>query len=365
MPVHELRISEHAKAACDDVCRIAARSAKAQIVLILEYSGKEGATIHGTVGSNVRRLLGDATIPGLHHDERPMVIFDDLTHATWFRGHPLRAIVPYATSMAAVSIGMNEQKTAAALVVLNPHPHTFRDAATTALLSELSRITSFILSGESMSGATPVPRISQDDLRTCGDVTGFKEKGMQQGAGPISDCDPLASFLLRTLVHRRSLRSRKSTHFVALRGWKQSVKDTQIAALRSLKSQLPPIAIAAIAEEIATAAKELYAGMAFVAVVPVPCGSSGHERCLSMLLAENVAKLLNLRCCIALASAASPGASHPRKSARLSSFEVREEVLGQVLLIDDVATTGTHIELAMRALRKMGASPLAIVWIGG
>ena len=202
------------------------------------------------------------------------------------------------------------------------------------------------------------------EARNCGDSAGFQESRASDDTKPQVSQDPIATFLLKTLVPRRSLRSRKTAHYVALRSWKQSVKDTQIAALRSLKAQLQPTAVALIAEEIATAARELYGGMIFTCVVPVPCGSSGHPRCLSVLLAEHVAMLLGVPFRQVLTGAMSRGASHPRKNSALPQFQVHGEISGQVLVIDDVASTGTHIELAVRALRAKGASPLAIAWIG-
>jgi predicted amidophosphoribosyltransferase len=38
---------------------------------------------------------------------------------------------------------------------------------------------------------------------------------------------------------------------------------------------------------------------------------------------------------------------------------------GPVLLVDDVATSGRHIEEATELLRAKGASVLAVAWIGG
>jgi orotate phosphoribosyltransferase len=41
------------------------------------------------------------------------------------------------------------------------------------------------------------------------------------------------------------------------------------------------------------------------------------------------------------------------------------EVQGPVLLVDDVATSGQHIEEAAHLLREAGANVLAVAWIGG
>lgn len=364
MPDLTLRRGWHVKAACDDICRIAARATQAQIAVILEYSGPTGAMIWGAVGSNVEKLGGNAAIPELNHEERQFVAYDDLEHAPWFKNYPLHTILPYASGLVAVSIGTTERKISAALVVLNPHPLKSRNAGTAAELSELSRIAGFMLSSDRISEAKRLMRVPMSDIRCGGSPDGFQETTLSRDPGHASERDPLASFLFRTLISRRGLRSRKTVHYVTLRCWKQSVKDTQIAAFRFLKSQLPRAAVAAIAEELANATRELYAGLIFVAVVPVPCGSSGHEQCLSVLLAEEVARLLGIPCKQVLMVSTRPGVSHPRKSARLPKFTVHGEISGQVLLIDDVASTGTHIEHSVKALRASGATPLAIAWIG-
>lgn len=359
------RIDDSIKAACDDVCRIAARIVRSQVALIVEYESKRNAVIRGSIGSNAGRLGGNITIPGLHHEEQPLMICEDLARAGWFRDHPLRKLVPHASSLIASSIDTSSYGTSGALIVLNPHPLDARDAATAAALSELARIGGFILSCDRPRETSLLVQglLSGSEGRL--EAPGFHEAIAGYNGVPLPVDDPLATFLFRTLVSRRSLKSRKSAHYVTLRCWKKSVKDTQIAALRSLKSQPPPRAVVAIATEFATATQELYPGLEFSAVVPVPCGSSGHQRCLSFLLAEEISKTLGVPVRRALKSSVSSRVSHPKQSARLTKFEPGEAVSGQVLLIDDVATSGTHIELAVKALRSQGVTPIAIAWIGG
>jgi len=315
------------------------------------------------VGSNVERLIGNPTIPGLHHDERPLVVHDDLALAKWFQAHPLQTILPYANSLIAASINIADPGTTAALVVFNPLPSAIRDTGTAAALSELARVAGFLLSSDHAAHMTVGQDIRGAEAQSLGGL-GFQDTGVGDDGLLQTSRDPLASFLLRTLVLRRSLRSRKTTHYVTLRSWKKSVKDTQIAALRSLKAQVPEAAVAVIAVEIATAARELYAGVIFAGVIPIPCGNSGHARCLSVLLAQRVAVLLGVPFRDVLSGVVLVSASHPRKSAALPRYRVKEEVSGQVLVIDDVTSTGTHIEFAVKALRAKGGSPFAIAWIG-
>jgi hypothetical protein len=57
------------------------------------------------------------------------------------------------------------------------------------------------------------------------------------------------------------------------------------------------------------------------------------------------------------------GSSHPQRSARLGALVRRERPPGPVLLVDDPATTGLHVEQALGALRGEGVPALAMVWI--
>lgn len=83
-----------------------------------------------------------------------------------------------------------------------------------------------------------------------------------------------------------------------------------------------------------------------------------------MLLAEQVALNLNLAICDVLGGQGGTSGSTPRKSARLKPYETTSPPPDAVLLIDDVASSGRHLELAAAALREAGASVHAIAWIG-
>ena len=86
---------------------------------------------------------------------------------------------------------------------------------------------------------------------------------------------------------------------------------------------------------------------------------------MSVLLAEAIAEKLGAAFCnVIAADVVKKGASSPKKSAALPPFKFSGALLGPVLVVDDVATSGRHMELAQMALRVYGVPVLGMVWIG-
>ena len=59
------------------------------------------------------------------------------------------------------------------------------------------------------------------------------------------------------------------------------------------------------------------------------------------------------------------GVSHPKEFQNLPPLRWRVRPTGPVLLIDDVATSGWHIEEALNLLRQQAAPVTAMAWLGG
>ena len=172
----------------------------------------------------------------------------------------------------------------------------------------------------------------------------------------------VSDFLLETVIKRHRAINRRQTTYHAVATWRRSIKDSQIAALRVLKRDPSDYFVSSVATQIATMAKRLYQTV-FSTVVAVPCGSSG-EICFAELLAEQVALQLqrpyypsfcklNVR----------QGNSHPRKNIGRSPMQLIRAPPGPVLLLDDVATSGRHIDEAAEQLRSTGVAVFPIVWI--
>lgn len=98
----------------------------------------------------------------------------------------------------------------------------------------------------------------------------------------------------------------------------------------------------------------------------MPCGNSGTEECFGKKLARELASALGLPFAqIFEDRLVEGGSSHPQRYARLGPLVWRNRPTGSVLLVDDLATTGLHVEQALGALRGEGITALAMVWISG
>ena len=106
----------------------------------------------------------------------------------------------------------------------------------------------------------------------------------QPGTGkPV---EPSLAFLAETLVSRRAIRERKSVNYLTLRSWRQPIRDYQMKALKALKQNIPDEMPALVAAEIAAEVTNLLGVSAFKAIVPIPCGHSKSETCLSVEIAR-------------------------------------------------------------------------------
>ena len=337
----------------NDLCELAARAGQARAAVITRLD-REAHTIevlgrYGTVKSYAR----DTALPMLDPVTMPIIAVRDISMEPQFAGHPITTFTPAIRSLIAAilkSSGANERTT---LTVLNPDAGIFDNPDAFACLSKLIMVYRQLLNGMEAAEAGAV-----QSLLSSAQGPGFQDV-------PAPSVGPAAKFLLDTLLHKRSLRSRKAASFVSLRTWRKSIKEHQIAALVAVKQDPPPAFIGTAADEIVDAARHLYGEQTIKTVVPIPGGSSGAGVSFSVLLAQHVAKKLDCHYIQALAGApAEKGASHPKKSSRLMPYKIIQPVTGVTLIVDDVVTSGRHLELAQAALRTSGVACFAIAWIG-
>ncbi len=176
--------------------------------------------------------------------------------------------------------------------------------------------------------------------------------------------EPTLAFLDETLVRRRSIRTRHALSYITLRAWRRPIRDYQIKALKALKENIPEELPRFIAGELAEEARSLIGLTAFRAVVPVPCGHSAGP-CLSLEIARALAAEIGQPVVQAFVTRHRPGVSHPKENARRPPLALSRPVTEPLILVDDVATSGSHLEEAAQLLRPHCGVLLAIAWIGG
>jgi hypoxanthine-guanine phosphoribosyltransferase len=336
------------RAALDIICELAATSCKADISCIVRCTGKSGGEILGLRGSNVTILRGQVSLEALHKEYRPVVTFDSLDVQPWFQGHALRAIAPSARKMIAVAIPLDATESVYLSVLCKAGR---RDEWDVPNLSHLAMLASAMLNGPIESRTLIENRIGLAEKHP--------ELGRPQGE------EAILSFIAKTMLKRPALKARSGTSFAVVRRWKPQLKETQIAAVQALKISPNSIAAALAARDIVETLQNLFHSMKFSAVVPVPGGSSGMARSLSVQIGEQVAANLGLPFNDCLVGSDTHGSSHPHKSLKLKPYALKDECNGTVLLVDDIVTTGTHLLKASQALSNSGVASFAIAWIGG
>ncbi|MBC8037935.1 MAG: hypothetical protein H7X89_12045 [Rhizobiales bacterium] len=336
----------------DDLCELAARAGRARAALITRLDKTAGTLeVLGRYGT-VKTFEPEFELPLLDPVTKPIIAIRDVAREPAFVGHPISSFVPTIHSLIAAILSSHGSTERTTLKLLNPDTGIFDDLDAFACLSKLIMVYQQLMNYMELSDTSGTP------FALHGRAPGFHDSA-------AADVGPAAKFLLDTLFHRLSLRSRSAATFVSLRTWRKSIKTHQIAAFAAVKQSPPPGFVNLVADEIVTAARHLYGVQTVKTVVPIPGGSSGLQESFSVLLAKQVAKKLDCPCVQALAgSQTEGGASHPKKSSRLKPYQVIEPVTGITLIVDDVVTSGRHFELAQTALRNSGATCFAVAWIG-
>jgi predicted amidophosphoribosyltransferase len=194
--------------------------------------------------------------------------------------------------------------------------------------------------------------------------------GMAEGGNDIkallSDDLPTEAFLYETLVKKRALRSRGEMSFVTLRSWNKAIREYQIKALKAIKKCSTMKLASIAARECAVEIKSLVGTGTFKFIVPVPGGhSSPSSRCLSHDMAVALGAELDLPVINAFAHMELRGSSHPKQNLKREKMKLVQDVPGPAILIDDVATSGFHLEEAAQILKSRGVETFSMAWISG
>lgn len=281
--------------------------------------------------------------------KNPVYLVSQVEKDAFFDDYAGASLVPNLRSVAAYWLG-NRNGHDHFLILWNPAQSFFEDDHSVHAIDHIVAILRDLLKNEV-------------NIQQSASHDGFHESPIEKRLLKKSAEPAVGRFLFDTLVTKQRLLARNGCAYVGLRQWRKSIKPYQVSALAALKNSGDDSFENDIAIEMVAAIKRVY-GDAFKYVVPIPGGSSGLTHSLSVKLAERIAKLLRAEFANVLVAAPVPkGSSHPAKSASLKPYEINGKISGNVLVVDDVATSGRHIELATQALRPLTTFCTSIVWI--
>lgn len=173
------------------------------------------------------------------------------------------------------------------------------------------------------------------------------------------------SLLLSSLVQRPSIYQRNGVSYIAARNWRSDAKRGAIQELKRAKATRCCETCAQGVEDVAAVIAGLLGSSPAAVVTSVPCGHSRVPDCLGRRLAEGVAAKLGIPYVQSWHDRFVSGVSHPKEFAKLPPLEWLEKPRQSTILIDDVATSGWHMEEALNALRGAGVEASGVAWIGG
>jgi hypothetical protein len=344
----------------DDIAELAAMLCRAPVAVILQRALDSDQILTLARHGFINDFKNDPPSPNLMKSGEKIVVHRDVQNTPGLKGHQIQTHIPTIKTLLAVRLTALDSDLNIILGVHNA-PFEFFDNDL-----EFGRFVKFVmmLQGhfESVREDDRVeafrPTVPDSDTQAGSNL----QEPLMRLQMPM---DPAAKFLFETLTHKQALHVRNGSSYISLRTWKKQIKEHQIAALTATKMFPPQSFIENVSEELASNALRLFGSNSLTAIVPVPGGSSQTEQSMSEKLAVRVAEMLNLPCQFALRpQMVAKGKSHPSKNAKLKPYDLQQPVQGTVLLIDDVATSGRHIELSQTAIRQSGKDCFALSWIG-
>jgi hypoxanthine-guanine phosphoribosyltransferase len=364
----ERETQEKLRNVLDVLCSMVADATGASSVLVAKRNVlRKSIQVRGSIGTMVQELDLSFALPSLDAIKSPSIAIPDVRLDPRFVDHPMCKAAPHIRSFIAIMLPGFEQSERAVLHIVNPKRTVFGDATIWRELTSFTTVFAGIL-----SLATDQPPAAQVETDTSENYGNLFEPNlislMQQPKSIVrsnmGSSDSGIDFLFDTLVKKRSLHSRNGVDYLTLRSWRAQLKSYQIATLVSLKSSKPSALVRRCADEMVDAILQVHGEGVIAAVVPIPGGSSGDVNSFSVMLAREIAADLNARFCDVLVPQGSKGKSAPIKSAKLKPYVLREAISGPVLIVDDVASSGTHMEMAVNALRHNSKAVYGVAWIG-
>jgi len=168
------------------------------------------------------------------------------------------------------------------------------------------------------------------------------------------------------LTAKRTIFSRKDVAWASVKSWRVETKRADLAAFKQAKTSLDQAVLGEAAGDIVALLRKMFGTLPGWMVSTVAVGHSRRPDSFAVRLAQAVAAEFGLPFERRFADRFVTGSSHPKEFSRLPPLQLLPGVLERPLLIvDDVATSGWHMEEALLALRARGTTAFGIVWISG
>jgi hypothetical protein len=131
--------------------------------------------------------------------------------------------------------------------------------------------------------------------------------------------------------------------------------------LKLCKAALDHALIAAAPDEIADAVRLLFGPLAGWTATAIACGHFRRPDCFGKRLGQVAVDALDLPFAELWEDRLVSGFSHPKEFRKLPRLTWRTKPAGPVLTIDDLATSGRHMEEALTMVRGQGLPAFGIV----
>jgi hypothetical protein len=182
---------------------------------------------------------------------------------------------------------------------------------------------------------------------------------------PQAEHTSLRSTLAGSLVYRPALFRRNEIRWIAACAWRSRSRVRGLKALKQAKEAIDPSIVSDAAILITTLIREIFGNKPVGAISCVPCGHSRRTDCFGKQLAQSVAIMVEVPFVQVYADRPCPGASHPKQSVSLPPLQQIADPAGSMIIIDDIATSGWHLQETMLPLRRLGVAVSSVVWISG
>jgi predicted amidophosphoribosyltransferase len=162
-----------------------------------------------------------------------------------------------------------------------------------------------------------------------------------------------------------SIRTRHDCKYFTLRAWKSNKKIHQIEFMKLIKLAPPKSFVRFVANEMSRFLSTLIGHNNKMIITSVPSGHSKTSNCLASILAQRIASNLKTNYVKLWLDRPMPGSSYPRPLSERPNLEWIVVPKLPVVIIDDIVTSGSHMEECLTAVRAVGVGALGLAWIGG